>query len=183
MPHQAAAHLRKQARPLSDKAKALRQDATTFKAQATEQALAAAELLNKRMPVEFGSWGIMKTRAYAKLLGVLIAQTRRVHPNLPLANMSTCQDLLTQRDELNNRIANERTRLRTEALATIKDLCTAYGITATEIFSARAHGAAQQDRAQVSRPRYRRDLDRPRQGADVDPWQERASFIMLTPEA
>lgn len=80
-----AANLRKQAKPLSDQAKALTEEAGNHKAAPTQKVLAAAELLNKRMPAEFSTWGIMKTRAYAKVLGVLIAQTKRLHPNLSLA--------------------------------------------------------------------------------------------------
>ena len=30
----------------------------------------------------------MKTRAYAKVLGVLVAQQKRIHPNLPLATQA-----------------------------------------------------------------------------------------------
>lgn len=49
---------------------------------------AATDLLNRRMPPVFTQWGIMKTRAYTKVLGVLVAQQKRIHPNLPLATQA-----------------------------------------------------------------------------------------------
>lgn len=67
--------------------------------------------------------------------------------------MSTYQELLAQREELDERIAAERTRLRAESLQTIKDLCEAYDITATDIFAGRPH-AAQRQLGKVA-PKYR----------------------------
>jgi len=67
--------------------------------------------------------------------------------------MSTYQDLLAQREELDERIAAERTRLRAESLQTIKDLCEAYDITAADIFAGRPR-AAQRQLGKVA-PKYR----------------------------
>lgn len=80
-----AVKLRLDAKPISDEAKGLEQEAAEMRTQLltlTEEATAA---LNKRMPPEFATWGIVKTRAYTKVLGVLVSQSKRVHPNLPLA--------------------------------------------------------------------------------------------------
>lgn len=67
--------------------------------------------------------------------------------------MSTYQDLLAQREELDERIAAERTRLRLESLQTIKGLCETYDITAADIFAGRPR-AAQRQLGKVA-PKYR----------------------------
>ena len=62
-----AVKLRLDAKPISDEAKGLEQEAAEMRTQLltlTEEATAA---LNKRMPPEFATWGIDKTRAYTKV--------------------------------------------------------------------------------------------------------------------
>ncbi|CAM4401767.1 hypothetical protein COAQ111491_22035 [Comamonas aquatilis] len=83
-----AAKLRREAKPLTEEAKGLEILAAHQKAEVVTHTTAATELLNKRMPPEFAAWGIMKTRAYTKVLGVLVAQQKRIHPNLPLATQA-----------------------------------------------------------------------------------------------
>lgn len=89
-----AAELRRNAKPLAEEAYGLELEAKAHKKKVVEHTAAATELLNKRMPPEFATWGIMKTRAYTKVLGVLVAQGKRIHPNLPLATQAI-QLLLT----------------------------------------------------------------------------------------
>ncbi|MEG1282665.1 MAG: hypothetical protein RSD57_19705 [Comamonas sp.] len=83
-----AAKLRRDAKPLTEEAKDLEQEATACKEKVVAHTVAATELLNRRMPPEFAQWGIIKTRAYTKVLGVLVAQQKRIHPNLPLATQA-----------------------------------------------------------------------------------------------
>ena len=83
-----AAQLRREAMPLAEEAKGLELEAKACKAKVVAHTAAATELLNRRMPPEFAQWGIMKTRAYAKVLGVLVSQQKRIHPNLPLATQA-----------------------------------------------------------------------------------------------
>ena len=83
-----AAKLRRDAKPMTEEAKDLELEAKGVKAKVVMHTTAATELLNKRMPPEFAQWGIMKTRAYTKVLGVLVAQQKRIHPNLPLATQA-----------------------------------------------------------------------------------------------
>ncbi len=45
----------------------------------------SAALLSKRLPVEYSSWGIQKTRAYLRVLAVLQTQTARDKINTALA--------------------------------------------------------------------------------------------------
>lgn len=83
-----AAQLRREAMPLTEEAKGLELEAKACKAKVVAHTAAATELLNRRMPPEFAQWGIMKTRAYTKVLGVLVSQQKRIHPNLPLATQA-----------------------------------------------------------------------------------------------
>ena len=92
-----AAELRRQAKPLTEEAKGLELEAKACKDKVVVHTSAATELLNKRMPPEFAQWGIMKTRAYTKVLGVLVAQQKRIHPNLSLATQAI-NLLLTHQD-------------------------------------------------------------------------------------
>lgn len=83
-----AVKLRADAKPIGDEAKVLEQDAKATRTQVVKLTEEATLLLNKHMPPEFATWGIMKTRAYAKVLGVLVAQSKRTHPNLGLATQA-----------------------------------------------------------------------------------------------
>ncbi|MGW8422962.1 hypothetical protein [Comamonas sp. HJ-2] len=89
-----AAQLRREAKPLTEEAYGLELEAKAYKKEVIAHTAAATELLNKRMPPEFATWGIMKTRAYTKVLGVLVAQDKRIHPNLQVATQAI-QLLLT----------------------------------------------------------------------------------------
>lgn len=102
-----ASQLRRDAKPLTEEAKDLELEAKACKKQVVAHTAAATELLNKRMPPEFATWGIMKTRAYTKVLGVLVAQDKRIHPNLAVATQAI-QLLLTHnawRDDLLPKLA------------------------------------------------------------------------------
>ena len=83
-----AAQLRREAKPLTEEAKGLELEAKAWQKKVERLTTDATELLNRRMPPEFAQWGIMKTRAYTKVLGVLVSQQKRIHPNLPLATQA-----------------------------------------------------------------------------------------------
>ncbi|BCX51627.1 hypothetical protein CTYAZ2_12090 [Comamonas testosteroni] len=83
-----AAKLRSDAKPLTEEAKGLELEAKAWQKKVERLTTDATELLNRRMPPEFAQWGIMKTRAYTKVLGVLVSQQKRLHPNLPLATQA-----------------------------------------------------------------------------------------------
>lgn len=83
-----AAQLRREAKPLSEEAKGLELAAKALRKRVQRHTADATEMLTRRMPPEFAHWGIMKTRAYTKVLGVLVAQQKRIHPNLPLATQA-----------------------------------------------------------------------------------------------
>lgn len=83
-----AYNLRQRAKALSGEAAQLRIDAKAVHKQAVKGIEIQAEQMVKRMPPEFGGWGILKTRAYTKLLDLLVSQARRVQPNLALATQA-----------------------------------------------------------------------------------------------
>lgn len=83
-----AYNLRQRAKALSGEAAQLRIEAKAVHKQAVKGIETQAELMVKRMPPEFGGWGILKTRAYTKLLDLLVSQARRVQPNLALATQA-----------------------------------------------------------------------------------------------
>lgn len=83
-----AYNLRQRAKALSGEAAQLRIDAKAVHKQAVKGIEIQAEQMVKRMPSEFGGWGILKTRAYTKLLDLLVSQARRVQPNLALATQA-----------------------------------------------------------------------------------------------
>lgn len=68
--------------------------------------------------------------------------------------MSTYQELLAQRDELNERIANEYARLRLDAILTAQGLRDAYELTEADIFSPDKVPPAQRQLGKVP-PKYR----------------------------
>lgn len=83
-----AYNLRQRAKALSGEAAQLRIDAKAVHKQAVKGIEIQAEQMVKRMPPEFGGWGILKTRAYTKLLDLLVSQARRVQPTLALATQA-----------------------------------------------------------------------------------------------
>ena len=83
-----AYNLRARAKALSTEAAQLRNEAKLVHKEAVKGIGVQAEQMVKRMPPEFGGWGILKTRAYTKLLDLLVAQARRVQPNLALATQA-----------------------------------------------------------------------------------------------
>lgn len=83
-----AYNLRQRAKALSGEAAQLRIEAKAVHKQAVKGIEIQAEQMVKRMPPEFGGWGILKTRAYTKLLDLLVSQARRVQPNLALATQA-----------------------------------------------------------------------------------------------
>lgn len=83
-----AYNLRQRAKLLSCEAAQLRIDAKAVHKQAVKGIEIQAEQMVKRMPPEFGGWGILKTRAYTKLLDLLVSQARRVQPDLALATQA-----------------------------------------------------------------------------------------------
>lgn len=78
--------LRLDAKAASDSASQLRVQAKALKFQACEAIHAAAKAYSGRLPDSYTDWGVVKTRAYVKVLGVLVAQGRRTAPNLVLAS-------------------------------------------------------------------------------------------------
>ena len=105
-----AALLRQEARtePLKVDAYAKRLEAKKCSARAVELRIGAASVkeelialfadaskeLVSRLPPEYAGWGVIKTRAYMKLLTLLSAQSKRGSPNLVL----TTEALVLMRD-------------------------------------------------------------------------------------
>ncbi|MEJ8292951.1 hypothetical protein WKI45_08970 [Delftia tsuruhatensis] len=83
-----AYNLRARAKALSAEAAQLRNEAKLVHREAVKGIGVQAEQMVKRMPPEFGGWGILKTRAYTKLLDLLVSQAKRVQPNLALATQA-----------------------------------------------------------------------------------------------
>lgn len=77
--------LRLDAKAASNEAQELLTRAKTVKGDVESSIQAAAQLLTSRMPPEYDHWGVVKTRAYVKVLGVVSAQSKRSAPNLALA--------------------------------------------------------------------------------------------------
>lgn len=86
--------LRFEANKCSAKAIELRTGAAAAKKELTDLFRDASTQLVSRLPAEYGSWGIIKTRAYMKLLALLSAQSKRESPNLIL----TTEALVLMRD-------------------------------------------------------------------------------------
>lgn len=86
MPPEKANPLRQQAKKLSEEAAALQHSTKLRRLDAIRGLGVAAHEMTRRMPEEFAEWGAMKTRGYAKLLGLLASQASRIHPNLLLAS-------------------------------------------------------------------------------------------------
>lgn len=76
--------MRLDAKASSNKAFELRTSAKAAKAEVIAQIGKAAALLVGRLPPEYVQWGVIKTRAYVKVLGVVVAQSKRDAPNLAL---------------------------------------------------------------------------------------------------
>lgn len=68
--------------------------------------------------------------------------------------MSSYQELLAQRDVLEKRIAEEYSRLRLDAIVTVKGLRDAYSLTEVDIFSTSSSPHTQRQPAKVA-PKYR----------------------------
>ncbi len=83
-----AYNLRARAKALSAEAAQLRNEAKLVRKETVKGIEIQAELMVKRMPPEFGGWGILKTRTYTKLLDLLVSQAKRVQPNLALATQA-----------------------------------------------------------------------------------------------
>ncbi|MDH4417708.1 MAG: hypothetical protein QE485_10820 [Acidovorax sp.] len=77
--------LRLDAKAASNEARELLTLAKAVKADVESSIQAAAQLLTSRMPPDYSHWGVVKTRAYVKVLGVVSAQSKRSSPNLALA--------------------------------------------------------------------------------------------------
>lgn len=76
--------LRQQAKPLSDQSREHYSTARQLQTAMVEKAKEAQRLLTARMPSEWTSWGVVKTRAYANLLSILTTQVGLGHPKPPL---------------------------------------------------------------------------------------------------
>ncbi len=76
--------LRQQAKPLSDQSREHYRTARQLQTAMVEKAQEAQRLLTARMPSEWTSWGVVKTRAYANLLSILTTQLGLGHPKPPL---------------------------------------------------------------------------------------------------
>jgi hypothetical protein len=77
--------LKLEAKEASNEARELFAAAKAVKCEVESSIQAAAQQLTSRMPSDFTNWGVVKTRAYVKLLGVVSAQSKRSAPNLALA--------------------------------------------------------------------------------------------------
>lgn len=77
--------LKLEAKAASNEAHELLIRSKTLKRDVESSIQAAAQLLTSRMPPEYDHWGVVKTRAYVKVLGVVSAQSKRSAPNLALA--------------------------------------------------------------------------------------------------
>ncbi len=75
-----AVQLRKQAKPLSEEAANAGAAAGKALQQFLQKAQEAQQALTARMPPEWQTWGVTKTRAYTNALQILTVQLTRVHP-------------------------------------------------------------------------------------------------------
>lgn len=82
----------KQAKAISAEAASARSDAGTTLLDMLHKAQEANSLLTQRMPPEWQSWGVTKTRAYKNLLAVLAVQLAKERPKPPWSPLlySTC---------------------------------------------------------------------------------------------
>ena len=76
--------LRQRAKLLSDQSREHYSTARQLQTAMVEKAEEAQRLLTARMPSEWTSWGVVKTRAYANLLSLLTTQVGLGHPKPPL---------------------------------------------------------------------------------------------------
>lgn len=76
--------LRLKAKEASEKASAERESAKRVEEELKAAIVATVYELRARMPSDYASWGVIKTRAYMKLLTLVSAQTQRLSPNLAL---------------------------------------------------------------------------------------------------
>lgn len=77
--------LRLEAKAASNEAQELIARAKAVKRDVESSIQAATQLLTSRMPPDYSHWGVVKTRAYLKVLGVVSAQSKRSAPNLAMA--------------------------------------------------------------------------------------------------
>lgn len=77
--------LKLEAKAASNEARELFATAKAVKREVESSIQEAAQQLTSRMPSDFTNWGVVKTRAYVKVLGVVSAQSKRSAPNLALA--------------------------------------------------------------------------------------------------
>lgn len=77
--------LRLDAEAVSNEAQDLRTRADAVKRELISSIKSAAKLLTGRLPPDFTNWGVVKTRAYVKVLGIVSSQSKRSSPNLALA--------------------------------------------------------------------------------------------------
>lgn len=85
---------RLEAKKCSAKAVELRMGAASAKKELAQLFEDARKQLVARMPEEYAGWGVIKTRAYLKLLALLTAQSMRGSPNVVL----TTEALVLMRD-------------------------------------------------------------------------------------
>ncbi len=76
--------LRLKAKEASEKASAERESAKRVEEELKAAIVATVYELRARMPSDYASWGVIKTRAYLKLLNLVSVQTQRLSPNLQL---------------------------------------------------------------------------------------------------
>lgn len=76
--------MRLKAKEASERATAERESAKLVKKELESIIASAVKELRARMPADYASWGVIKTRAYLKLLNLVSAQTQRLSPNLQL---------------------------------------------------------------------------------------------------
>ncbi|WP_280191160.1 hypothetical protein [Delftia sp. PS-11] len=77
--------LRLKAKQLTEAAKEAREAAKNLHTEACNALERCAAEMTKRMPPDFPSWGIMKTRGYVKLLEIVSSNAKRQNPKLAIA--------------------------------------------------------------------------------------------------
>ena len=80
-----AHNMRKQAKELTERSKAQRAIGKKLQTELTHAVIESSKLLTAKLPPAYAEWGVIKTRAYLRLLTVLSRQAEREKPNTTVA--------------------------------------------------------------------------------------------------
>jgi F0F1-type ATP synthase membrane subunit b/b' len=96
-----------EAKECSKRALEARQAAANAKTELEKIIVQAAGDLVARLPAEYGSWGVIKTRAYMKLLAFLSQQAKAQNPKLALCTkaLGLMRDHSTWTDAIFSKVA------------------------------------------------------------------------------